>query len=121
MTEHSSSEYPPRTIENVKAADVTVRIALDFESPGERLTERACRDLARPMVDIPVRRGLGVLTFVADEQDIFDAARLIQSVAKRLGHPVTINFAGNSERTAPGIGVFAQKVIKMLLEACEEV
>ena len=38
MTEHSSWSYAPRTFENVKNADGTIRIAKYFESAGEALT-----------------------------------------------------------------------------------
>jgi hypothetical protein len=40
LLEHSSSEYKPRTQENARA-DVTVAFAVDFETPGERLTRKA--------------------------------------------------------------------------------
>lgn len=41
IVEHSSPQYPPRTYQNARLADLTVAIALDFNSAGERLTHRA--------------------------------------------------------------------------------
>jgi hypothetical protein len=44
ITEHPSPQYPPRTYENARVADLTVAIALDFDTAGERLTKRAAGD-----------------------------------------------------------------------------
>jgi len=41
VTEHSSPNYPARTYENARVADLTVAFALDFNTAGERLTKRA--------------------------------------------------------------------------------
>jgi hypothetical protein len=44
ITEHPSAQYPPSTYENARVADLTVAIALDFDTAGERLTKRAAGD-----------------------------------------------------------------------------
>jgi len=51
ILEHSSPRYPPRTYHNARAADLTVAIALDFNTAGERLTHNAAghRYLAIPL------------------------------------------------------------------------
>lgn len=38
---HFSSHYKPRTLVNAAQADLTVAFALDYDSPGERLTRKA--------------------------------------------------------------------------------
>jgi len=49
--EHRSSSYASRTEHNVNAADLTVAFAVDFETPGERLTRRLAglRYIALPL------------------------------------------------------------------------
>lgn len=116
MREHRSAEYRDRTIENVKLADVTVRIARDFDSPGERCTLRALITQQKPYADIAVRGSAGY--FVVDESDIFAAAEVIDAAYKRLLRDVVVNVAGNSARTVPEIEDFAQGIVKMLIDAC---
>jgi hypothetical protein len=41
VREHESPKYPPRTYENARRAQLTVAIAHDFNTAGERLTHRA--------------------------------------------------------------------------------
>jgi hypothetical protein len=42
---HSSSSYVPRTRQNVKDSDGTIRLAYNFQSRGEICTLRAIKDL----------------------------------------------------------------------------
>jgi hypothetical protein len=48
MTEHHSTDYGPRTEQNVKNSDATLIIVLDLTTPGTRLTMRLCRDHQKP-------------------------------------------------------------------------
>lgn len=41
ILEHKSSSYAPRTYENAAKADVTIAIAVDYNTAGERLTHKA--------------------------------------------------------------------------------
>jgi|SRR6185312_267884 len=41
IVEHHSSSYGPRTFHNAKAADLTVAIAVDYSTFGEKLTMKA--------------------------------------------------------------------------------
>ena len=82
MTEHTSASYPPRTYANVKNSDVTIRIALDFDSSGERCTHDATVAYRKPPFDILVRRH-EVHGLVVDEMDIFNAAETITNIAKK--------------------------------------
>jgi len=56
MHQHPSPDYPPRTRENVKNSDITLRVAYNFLSRGEVCTLQAIRKLKKPVVDLPVIR-----------------------------------------------------------------
>lgn len=44
ILEHSSSSYGPRTYANAHNSDVTIAIAVDYNTAGERLTHKAAGD-----------------------------------------------------------------------------
>jgi len=118
LQEHASASYPPRTYQNVRDADVTIRIAFDFDSAGERCTAKAIAQYGKPSADIRLRRGRGGL--IADEEDIFEAASCICEASHKLYRNARVNIAGNSERTAPGIEAFAEGLVMMLIDAVDE-
>ncbi|WP_216361005.1 putative molybdenum carrier protein, partial [Comamonas thiooxydans] len=79
LVAHQSFSYVPRTEENAKSADVTVAIAVDFNTAGERLTRRA----AEPRY-VAVPYGIDVAT----------AAEILSSFMRE--HSArTLNVAGN--------------------------
>jgi hypothetical protein len=41
ILQHKSSSYAPRTYENAHSADVTIAIAVDYNTAGEKLTHKA--------------------------------------------------------------------------------
>jgi hypothetical protein len=96
MQEHSSPEYPPRTEANVRDSDATLRLATDFKSTGERCTLKAIKWHAKPYLDIDMKRPLEV-----------------QQVCQWLidNKVETLNVAGNSESTSPGIGLLVEKYL----------
>lgn len=111
-TEHVSSDWAPRTRANVEEADATLRLAVDFASPGERCTANACRALGRPSFDIHIdARTL----LPRDAAEVDAAVAGVRALAATLGRPVRLNVAGNSERTAPGIEVGAERVLRVVL------
>lgn len=55
LIEHESWEYKPRTIENVKNSDGTIRFAYDFMSPGEICTIKAIKKYKKPHLDIDLK------------------------------------------------------------------
>lgn len=61
MQEHMCLGYPPRTRQNVLESDATLRIAYNFDSPGERCTLNAIREFSRPHTDVRVEEGQGRL------------------------------------------------------------
>lgn len=56
LTETPEWGYQYRTRLNVEHSDGTVRFAYDFDSAGERLTLRCCRQLGKPHYDIVLTR-----------------------------------------------------------------
>lgn len=82
---HAQRAYPPRTYENARAADLTIALALDYETAGERLTRKAAADryLALPLTDDPLT----------------SARRLWRTLTDLGAHPDThrpvLNIAGN--------------------------
>lgn len=129
MVEHASDSYGPRTFANVHAADITLRIAHDLHAAGEMLTEKACRQMGRPHTDVLVQAAESIFVQAAPSKHLVfaryavelaaidKAAEAIRERAVALGRPVVVNVAGNSERTAPGIGDVAWSVCRRIFEA----
>ena len=105
LTESISSGYSLRTENNVKNADTTIRLASDFKSAGERLTLRCIKWFNKPYLDVNVNKPL--------DQGIV-VAWIVDNGFK------TLNIAGNSEDTSPGIGDFAFEYLKEVFQKCLE-
>ena len=102
VTEHTSSSYVPRTYENVKNSDATIRFAGDFTSAGEVLTLKAIERYSKPHIDVDLK-----------------SPRPIQEVVDWIiGNNVSIlNVAGNSERTYMGTGQDTMEYLTKVFEA----
>ncbi len=121
LVEHPRPGYPPRTEANVRDSDATLRVAANFLSPGEKLTIAMVDRHKKPHADI---------ILVADR--IHGGYRVTGTVMDGARHECgwpfvliawirryrVINVAGNSERTAPGIGAVAEGLLRSLFEAC---
>src|ERR1700751_4050447 len=88
VLEHTSSSYGPRTYANAASADVTIALAVDYSTAGERLTNKAAGNkyLALPL-----------------ENDWVDNARLLYLHMNKHGCK-TINVAGNGIYTLNKFG-----------------
>lgn len=84
---HHSSSYVPRTKENVKNSDGTIRFAFDFESKGEKCTFRAIQDFKKPYFDVDLN----------DPPPVLDVIKWLEQEKIEI-----LNVAGNSEQTFPG-------------------
>jgi len=91
MKEHDSYEYPPRTEANVMEADVTVRIAHDFLSPGERCTHRYILKHNKPHLNVSIQKD-GTFDSDAPKQ----LALWIDAHWHNNGGTLILNIAGNS-------------------------
>lgn len=115
MVECAISGYPPRTKQNVKESDITVRIGTRMSSAGELCTWDAISMYERPYFDVLLLR---TLEMTDREYALVNGAALaMRTLAFNLKRPIIVNFAGNSERTAPGIEVAAETFVGMILDA----
>lgn len=82
ILEHKSSSYAPRTYENAHTADVTIAIAVDYNTAGEKLTHKAA--------------GEKYLKLDPVQWNPINTARMLWMRLNRITkyHP-TINVAGN--------------------------
>jgi hypothetical protein len=55
LRKHESPQYPPRTVENVKNSDGTIRFAKDFESRGEKCTLNAIQYWGKHYIDVDIK------------------------------------------------------------------
>jgi len=60
LLEHGDG-YVPRTYENVKCSHGTIRMAIDFESPGEQLTLMAIEKYNKPFLDIDLNNPISTM------------------------------------------------------------
>lgn len=100
LQEHSSSAYPPRTIENIKNSDGTMRLAFDFNSPGEKLTLKGIEQYKKPHFDVDLHNTHW------DQYSPIAAARWIENNKIEV-----LNIAGNSEKTYAGTTVAVQEYL----------
>lgn len=103
LDEDHNSNYQYRTEVNVKNADVTFAIAIDFNSPGEKLTKKLA--IKHNKIYIPVTPN-GDVSLKADK--IVD---FINEKFFKIKSEITLNIAGN--------GIFTMKGI-MTQEECDE-
>jgi hypothetical protein len=102
LKEHKSSYYPPRTYQNVKESDGTIRLATDFNSAGEICTLKAITQYDRPYFDVD-------LSLDDLEQKIVEFKSWLKCYSIKV-----LNVAGNSENTSRGI---TQKSVDFLVTA----
>lgn len=105
MKEHSSFGYPGRTESNVKDSDATIRLAVNFKSPGEICTFKAIKWHNKPHLDVNINEPISI-----DE--------VVSWLVKN--NVVTLNIAGNAESTSPGIGEKAENYIVEILRKYKE-
>jgi hypothetical protein len=94
ILEHSSSSYAPRTWANAADADVTIALAVDYNTAGERLTHKAAGDK--------------YLKLDLQDSEIVNARNLWRVVHK-IENPV-INVAGNGINTVVKHGCNQDKI-----------
>lgn len=108
LREHGGT-YAARTRANVRDSDATIRIARDWESPGELCTMKAIRKYGRPHLDL--------LRSYSLKDGLEPAVEALREFLWKYSVQV-LNVAGNSERTAPGIGRTAEAVLLTALRGC---
>jgi hypothetical protein len=118
MVETPAFNYAIRTHCNARGADATLRIAADFQSGGEQTTRRAILAAGTPWFDIKLEWDRGQYRWTDSRWslrgpcgagDLEVVAYWLQQCRVR-----TLNVAGNSEQTAPGIGEWAEAQLRLL-------
>jgi hypothetical protein len=99
VVEHKSSSYAPRTYHNACSADVTIAIAIDYSTAGEKLTKKAAGDK--------------FLKLDITEKEPIELARILYLHMKR-NNCKTINIAGNGIYTWANNG-FDQKRVNEIV------
>lgn len=110
--EHESSSYVPRTYENVRDADGTIRIAFDFNSAGEKCTLKAIKQYNKPYFNVLVKDPTSLSSLSG--QTTKDAYDWI--IDNRID---VLNVAGNSTKTCFGIQKWAYEYLKKLFGLLE--
>lgn len=87
LLEHTSDNYVPRTQQNVRHSDATVRFAGNFRSPGEICTLKAITKFGKPYFDVDLADPVPVQSF------------LDWLASEKVG---VLNVAGNAEETYKG-------------------
>lgn len=113
MKESISANYSVRTEQNVIDSDATIRIACDFNSPGERCTLRHLKYHGKDYFDVHVSSG----TTVKHKEQLFDEFRTFCKKKK----VIILNVAGNSEDTCPGIERLVYDLMVYFLTRLREV
>lgn len=101
--EHHTANYPGRTAVNAKESDGTIAFAYNFDSAGEKLTEKICKQYNKPILKIQLREPLRDIDEVVNH--------IINWLNKyQIKH---LNIAGNGIRTMKGI--FSQETLDTYL------
>ncbi len=102
--EEHAGDFHDRTFANVRDSDATLRLALDFQTPGESCTMRAIKTFRKPWLDIDLVR----------PKPASEIAGWLAALNLRV-----LNVAGNRERPErPGTFHAACLVLRGVLEAC---
>jgi hypothetical protein len=118
LCEMDTPAYRQRTRANVKLSDGTLQLASNWKSLGMRCTATAIHDFKKPALDIDIT-----------PQMIKVIAKIDFAKAQRTFHIVdwisdnkieTLNVAGNSEDTAPGIEAFAFQALLAVFALLKE-
>lgn len=95
LKETSSENYPLRTSINVTRSGATLRIAKDFQSPGEMSTMKFIKREGRPHMDVML---VGYEGSLMPHVTPLEVAQWL-----KYGKIHNLNVAGNSEKTCKGI------------------
>ena len=106
IREHKSSSYGPRTYANANDADVTIALAVDYTTAGERLTHKAA--------------GEKYLKLNFNAHSNIELARMLWKRLYGIDNPV-INVAGNGIYTLSKHGITQEYINDCLFEILERV
>lgn len=108
--EHSNSGYKPRTWENVYNSDVTIRLAYNFNSAGEKCTLNAINHYQKPSIDV------NILDFWKHGKKILENPKFVSMTPINAANHIlsagynVVNIAGNCQYFYPGYTEFPNNV-----------
>lgn len=114
--------YRKRTKMNVDESTLTIAIASNFMSPGERLTRGTCEKLSKPLFNFHFSSDMEVEEWLESEEFMrnFEGVLAFIKHHSLLGWDITLNVAGNSSKTSPRCYMFAfaacDKIFKRVIE-----
>ena len=108
--------YRTRTTMNVNESTLTIAIASDLNSPGERLTRSTCAKLKKPYFSVHFNREDDIEQWLNSEETLNQLKPILDFLDRRflLGEDVVLNVAGNSARTSPRSYQFATAVCELI-------
>lgn len=109
LREHWSATYPPRTIENIRDANMTLIFAEKMDK-GSAFTRDICFKLHKPVFHI------SSVDYNATDLDLLRSISDVWKWIETRPHHI-INIAGNRESRSPGIGVKTTYFLIKLFEA----
>ena len=130
LIEDSRRNYQSRTFRNATTSDGTLRIAANFSSAGELLTERICKENDKPLFDIYVKcqQNINHKYSTGNSNNRFDwkfdlefSDMLNSDIVASFDRWVlennisVLNIAGNSEQTVNGMFDMASCILACLL------
>lgn len=106
VKEHSSEKYSPRTYYNAKSADLTVALACDLTTAGEKLTKKAAGN-----------RYIG-FDLTKEDDHVVIAREIYREIMRRnqckSGWVQTLNIAGNGIYTLSKFGYDQQQINRLV-------
>lgn len=99
--EHKSVNYSPLTYHNASVADITIAIAVDHNTAGERCTQKAVAAAKKQIIKLEM------------SEDYLNMARTVWRAVKDTPEP-TINIAGNGIYTLQKAGWTQEKVNRIV-------
>ena len=102
LIESESDDYAVRTRQNCEISDAILVIALDFESPGTKLTRELARRMGKPLFQVGYSR-----------RDEWKPYLAVEDVRGWLNYhrPCVLMIAGNRESIAPGIEEWTRRFV----------
>ena len=114
LEETSQRNYQVRTALNVQSSDATVRLATNFNSPGELCTLKAIKRYGKPFIDIDL---LAQIAAEESDREAYINSRAEEFIRFLVDNQVsTLNVAGNADRQPEdGFGIHFHAASEFLI------
>lgn len=120
LVETTQRNYQVRTAMNVKSSDATIRLATNFQSPGEICTLNAIRKYGKPFIDIDLRSQNSAKANIREAYINSKADEFIRFLIEH--QVVTLNVAGNADQHPPdGFGLHFLEATDFLIHAFKKI